>query len=171
MWFAIVGKRTLHGTTARTRSPAAKPVAPEEERLVALEAVRVDQLGPHGGVVVPLDPALVGDLATACRVEGRLAQLGQEGAVAELLERAELGDDVRLRVADELGGEARSGREVRRPLADALLPAPARDVAMPLHLRPVAVDVDRVTALGRELDRELDREPVRRGEPEGVLGA
>ena len=25
MWFAIVGKRTGHGTTAFTRSPAAKP--------------------------------------------------------------------------------------------------------------------------------------------------
>ena len=25
MWFAIVGKRTRHGTTAFTRSPAAKP--------------------------------------------------------------------------------------------------------------------------------------------------
>ena len=25
MWLAIVGKRTLHGTTARTRIPAAKP--------------------------------------------------------------------------------------------------------------------------------------------------
>ena len=40
---------------------------------------------------------------------------------------------------------------------------------MPRHLLPVAVDVDRLPALLRQLDRELDREPVRRRERERLL--
>ena len=169
MWFAIVGKRTLHGTTARTRSPAVNPVAAEEERLVAVEAERVDELGAHRRVVVPLDPALVGDLAAAGRVERRLAELREERAVAEILERAELREHVDLRVADELRCEPGVAREVGRALREPALARPARDLLVPLHLGPVAVDVDLLAALAGELDGQLDREAVRRGEPECVL--
>ena len=77
--------------------------AAEDERLVVAEAVRLDQLGAHGRVAVELDPARVGHLAAAGRIEGRLAELRQERAVAEVLERAELREHLRLRVADELG--------------------------------------------------------------------
>ena len=91
MWFAIVGKRTLHGTTARTRSPAAKPVASEEERLVVAEAVRRRRsVGDGARLVVGSSSPCVGHLAAAVGVERRLAQLREEEPVAELLERAEL---------------------------------------------------------------------------------
>ena len=49
MWFAIVGNRTLHGTTARTRSPVGEAAALEEQHLVVVEPVRVAQLCAHDG--------------------------------------------------------------------------------------------------------------------------
>ena len=55
------------------------------------------------GVVVELDAALVGDLAAASRIERRLAQLGEERAVPELLESAGAASAPRSWVADELG--------------------------------------------------------------------
>ena len=148
-----------------------EPVAAEDERLVAVEPEGVDELGADRRVVVALDPAVVGDLAAARRVERRLAELREEGAVAEILERAELGEHVDLRVADELRGEPGVAREVGGPLREAALARPARDLLVALHLGAVAVDVDLVAALARELDGQLDREAVRRGEPERVLGA
>ena len=48
----------------------------------------------------------VGDLAAALRVERRLAELREEVAVAELLERADLRQHLGLLVADELRLEA-----------------------------------------------------------------
>ena len=48
MWFAIVGKRTLQGTTARTRSAGGEARAAEHEHLVVAEAVRLDELGARG---------------------------------------------------------------------------------------------------------------------------
>ena len=112
MWFAIVGKRTLHGTTARTRSPAENPEPRSRSAWSSLEAVRLDELGARARVVVELDPARIGHLASAGRVERRFAQLREEEAVAEILERAELRQDVRLRVADELGREVGATSEV-----------------------------------------------------------
>ena len=88
--------------------------------------------------------------------------------VLELLERTHLGEDVRLRVADELRREARRPREVGRAL-ELVRPAGARDLAVPLHLAAVAVHVDRLPALLGQLDRELDRESVRRRECERLL--
>ena len=96
-------------------------LAAKDERLVAVEPVRVDELGPRPGVVVALDPALVGDLAAARGVERRLPQLREERAVAELLERAELREHVGLLVADEVGREPGARREVGRALPEALL--------------------------------------------------
>ena len=102
-----------------------KALAAQDEHLVAVEAIRLDQLGANGRVVVSLDPALVGHLATARGIERRLAQLREEGSVAEVLERAELCEHVDLRVADELGRETRRLREIRGALPEPLLPGPA----------------------------------------------
>ena len=138
----------------------------KEEDLVVVEAVRVDELGAHRRVVVALDPTVVGYLAAARRVERRLAQLREECAVAELLEGADLRQDVDLRVAHELRREPRIAGEVRRALGEPTLARAARDLPVPLHLQAVAVDVDLVSVLARELDRELDREAVGGCEPE-----
>ena len=70
--------------------------AAQEQRLVVAEAVRLDELGARPGPVVELDVALVRHLAAAGRVERRLAELREEEPVLELLERAELREDVRL---------------------------------------------------------------------------
>ena len=169
MWFAMVGKRTLHGTTARTRSPLGESVSAEEERLVSVEAERVDQLGAHRRVVVALDPALVGDLPAAGGVERRLAELREERSVAEILERAELREHVDLRVADELRCEPCVAREVGRALREPALARSTGDLLVALHLGPVPVDVHLLAALAGELDGQLDREAVGRGEPERVL--
>ena len=68
-----------------------EPVTAEEEHLVVAEAVRLDELGADGRVVVELDPAVVGHLAATGRIERRLPQLGEERAVAEILERVRAG--------------------------------------------------------------------------------
>jgi hypothetical protein len=149
----------------------AEALAAEEEHLVPVEPVRVHELGAHATRVVALDPSLVRDLAATRGVERRLAQLGEKRAVTELLERPELREHVDLGVADEVRGEARVGGEVCGPLNHSTLTAAARDLAVTLHLLPVAVDVDLVSALRRQLDGELDREPVGGGELERVLGA
>src|SRR3972149_2380101 len=110
-------KRSLSGRTAEpARRPCARgePAPREEQRLVVAEAEGGDELRALSGVL--LQPALVGDLAAALGVEGRLAQLREEEAVAELLEGAELGEDLRLLVADELRPEAGRARELGRPL-------------------------------------------------------
>ena len=115
-----------------------------------------------------LDRAGVGHLAAACRIERRLAQLREEEVVLELLVRADLREDVGLRVPDELRREVGRSCEVRRPLRLAGAPR-TRDLAVTLHLDAIPVDVDRLAALSGELDRELDGEPVRRGERECLL--
>ena len=69
MWFAIVGKRTAHGTTALTRSPLAKPLSLEDEHLVVADPDRLAQLGLRTRLQM-LDPAGVTDLAAAGRIEG-----------------------------------------------------------------------------------------------------
>ena len=118
MWLAIVGKRTFQGTTARTRSPAAKPSPSKRSAWSSPKRYASTQLGARP---VLLDPALVADLAAALRVEGRFAQLGEEEPVLELLERADLREDVELLVADELGlrspppGETRPRARCRAP--------------------------------------------------------
>ena len=140
----------------------------EEKRLVALEAIGIHELGNGAGPVVELDRAGIGHLTTAGGIERRLAQLGEEVVVVHDLERPDLRDDVGLRVADELGREVRRTREVGGALKLARA-AGARDVAMPVHLDAIAVDVDGLAPLLGELDRELERKPVRRREREGLL--
>ena len=160
MWFAIVGKRTFHGTSARTRSPSAKPEPRSRsawsspKRYASTSSARVSESSSSSTIPVSRH------LPAARRVEGRLAQLREEEAVLELLERADLREHVRLRVADELRLEARLAREVGGALELARA-ACARDLAVALHLDAVAVDVDRLAALLGELDRELERESRR----------
>ena len=65
-----------------------------------------------------------------------------------------------MRGGDDLGGDLLGRR----------LAARARDLAVLLHQRAEAVDVDGLATLLGELLRELDREAVRRREHEGVVG-
>ena len=168
MWFAIVGKRTDHGTRARTRSPAENPEPRNTSAWSDLQPICLDEIGGRAGVVVQLDRAGVGHLAAASRIERRLAQLDEEEVVLEGLVRADLREDVGLRVPDELRGEVGAAREVQRPLRLAGAPR-ARDLAVTLHLDAIPVDVDRLAALPGELDSELDREAVGRSERERLL--
>src|SRR3990170_4711247 len=140
----------------------------EQERRVVREAVGLHELGAPARAVVELDVALVGHLAAACRIERGLPQLDEEGAVLELLVRADLRKDVRLPVSDELGLEVRSPDEVGRAL-EIRRPSRARDLAMAFHLRSIGVDVDCLAALLGELDGELEREAVGRRERERLL--
>jgi hypothetical protein len=94
--------------------------------------------------------------------------LARKVVVVHDLERPDLSDDVGLRVADELGREVRRTREVGGALKFARA-AGARDVAVPVHLDAIAVDVNGLTPLLGELDRELERKPVGRREREGLL--
>src|SRR5207244_8481612 len=67
----------------------------QEEHLILLEAIRVAQLRARGRIAVELDPPGVGDLPATGGIERRLAELCEEETVLELLERAELRQDVR----------------------------------------------------------------------------
>ena len=131
VWFAIVGKRTAQGTTARTRMPSAKP-SPSNvstwsspgSRVAATSSARAPRL-------LVLDEAGVGDLAAALRVEGRLLELRLEAPVAEILEGDDRRQHVRLLVAHELAARLglQRARRPRRPglaRARALLAPSAR---------------------------------------------
>ena len=107
MWFAIVGKRTVHGTTARTRSPAAKPSPSKSERLVVAEPVAPRRSSAARAGLLVLDAARVGDLAAALGIERRLAQLARKSPSPSVLERADLREHVGLLVADELASRSR----------------------------------------------------------------
>ena len=124
---------------------------------------RPDQLGAHAGLVV-LDVARVGDLTATLRVERRLLELRVEGAVPAILVGEDCGEHVGALVADELAARCleERGGDVERA-------ARARDLAMLRHCAPVAVDVDGLAALLRELHGQLEREPVRGGEGERRL--
>ena len=88
--------------------------------------------------------------------------------VVELLERADLCEDVGLRVPDELRREVGRPRELGRALQLARARR-ARNLAVARHLDAVTVDVHRLAALLRELDGELQRKAVGRGERERLL--
>ena len=60
----------------------------EEERLVALEAIGIHELGDVAGAVVELDRAGIGHLTAAGRIERRLAQLREEVVVVHELSSA-----------------------------------------------------------------------------------
>ena len=172
-----VGSRVIgHRREADTpRDDCLDPVAGlealplEEQRLVVLDPVGGEQRRPRA-VVLP-ELAGVGDLAATLRVEGRLAQLRQEQTIAELIERADLGEHLGLLPADELGGEARRAREVDGLLDLALPAARPRHLTVSLHLLRIRGLVDGDAALTCELERQLDREAVGGLELERVLAA
>ena len=101
------------------------------------------------------------------RIERRLAQLGEECAVTEILVGVELREHVglvetderrRIGVAHEIGGPLGVG-----------LPAGARDRPVLGHAGTVVVHVDGLAPLLRQLHRELEWEAICGGKREGVL--
>ena len=128
VWFAIVGKRAVQATTARTRSPAAKPAPSNDERLVVAElgtprAAPRPRRSPRGSST----PASV-TWPPPVGVERRLAQLREEVPVAELLDAPSCRQHVGLLVADELGRKpaprAKSAARCR-----SLFSPPAREIS------------------------------------------
>ena len=167
VWFAIVGKRTLHGTSARTRLPAAKPEPRKTSTWSSPTRCACDELGARAGSPSSSITPWSETWPPPAGIERRLAQLREEGAVAEILVGVQLGEHVGLVVADErrrVGVAGEVGGTLRVRLA-----AGARDLAVLRHPGAVVVDVDRLAALLGELDRELEREAVGRREREGVL--
>ena len=167
MWLAIVGKRTFQGTQAFTRSSAENP-SPRKtsawsspKRNAAASSARFPSAS--------IQPWSL-DLPAPIGIEGRLPELGEEGAVAEILEGADLREHLGLLPPDELRLEAGLAREVPCPLQLAPLPSGPRDLAVFLHEPLEPVLVDRVPTLPRELLGQLDREAVRRRERECILG-
>ena len=134
---------------ARDRPPRIRCF--EEQRLVVVEAVGVDELSPGFSPVIELDPSRISHLAAACRIERRLAKLGEEEALFDRLQRADLREHVRLHVTDELGLESGCAGKLGGSL-EISLHAGARDLAVAFHLGLVPVDVDRLAPLLRELD-------------------
>ena len=116
----------------------------KHELLVVHEPERLDELGARA--VFLLDPAGVGDLAAARRIERRLGELDLEVAFAEVGERGDRGPHVDLLVADELG--SRRAGEARLVAGRAAL---AGDLAMLLHQPRVLLVVETEAALAREL--------------------
>ena len=143
----------------------------EHERLVVAEAHDVDD--PGAAVAVrALDHALVGDLAAAGRVERRLDELGQHAPVL-LRHRADRGRLLERLVAGEGRRPARLG-ERRDPLAVVVARAAARAAragALLAHQLLEALLVDAEALLGRELEREVEGEPVGVVQEERLVGA
>ncbi len=143
-----------------------------DDDLVADEADDVLDLELAG---LGVDPAVVGDLAAALGVEGRLGELDGQPAVVELAERADDGEDLEAFVADEvrrlvgvgrlevLEG-ARSGAEGSRLLRR------AGALALLLHEALELLLVDGHLPLGGDLAREVEREAVGVVELEGDRG-
>src|SRR5207244_3828258 len=115
-----------------------------------------------------LDPPGAGDPPATGGIERRLAELCEEEPVLELLERAELRQDVRLLVADELRPESRGVGELHRALVVAR-DRGARTFALLGHQPRELLVVDAEPAFARELLCQLEREAVRVVKAEGVL--
>src|SRR5688572_27584268 len=141
----------------------AEPFPSEGENLVVPDPGRADQVGAHARLVV-LDEASVGDLSPTLRVERRLLELRVEGAVASIFVGEDGREDVGALVPDEL-----AARSLEQRGGDLERAADARDLTMLRHGPAVAVDVDRLAALLRELYGQLEREPVGGGERERRL--
>src|SRR5215211_1328266 len=150
----------LH-TVALREGCALKIWALEGDDLVVAEAVGAEEPGTHARLLV-LDEALIRHLAAALRVERRLEQLRLEGAVLARRMGRESRQHLGLLVADELA---------LRPadVADGARLPGAGDLAMLGHPPREVLLVHAEAALARELVRQLDREPVRGCQREGVL--
>ena len=149
MWFATVGA-AVGAVDARAHRLAGRDRAVLEhdgERLVAVEAVRLD----HGGAAgLASRWRRVRHLAAALGIERRAAQLHEQAAVAELLDGLGGRLDVEVVVARELGAEAGLAGERRGDLALlAALRRLARAPALGVHQRGEAGLVDGEAVLGR----------------------
>ena len=172
MWLRSVSRRW--GVHARDHALALVQLALDRlqhQRLVVADAHDVEH-ARGASAVLALDHALVGDLAAAGRVERRLDELGQHAPVllrdrrdgGRLLGRLVAGEGGRLAALGE-GGDlvalAVGGAAARAARAAALL----------VHKLLEALLVDAHALLGRELERELQREAVGVVEQEGLVGA
>ena len=144
----------------------------EHERLVVADAHDVEH-ARRAAAVLALDHPAVVDLAAAGRVERRLHELGQHTTVlgrqrgdrGRLLDRLVAGEGGRLAVLGE--GRDPLALDVARPAARAR----ARAAALLLHQLLEALLVDAEALLGRQLEREVEREAVRVVEQERLVGA
>ena len=120
----------VRGRVVRHRREAVRPgddgtdavadreaLAAEREHLVVADARRAHELGARARLLV-LDPAGVGDLAAALRVERRLVELGVEEPVLARLERGDRRQHVGLLVADELGRALAERDRTSKPPAE-----------------------------------------------------
>ena len=172
MWFAIVGKRAAHSTTARTRVPGSSSPRRPSRRTSTWSS-------PNLSTSTQLEPPLgaVRRRGSRCRSPGRRSRRRTARLSSfEELPRSELradrddrGQDVGRLVADELAARMPGADDLRGQLLGRALAARARDLAVALHQLAEAVDVDRLTALLGELLRQLDREAVGGREREGLL--
>ena len=99
------GHDRLHAVARR------ESLAFEDEHLVVAEPDRLAQLGARARLLV-LDPARVGDLPAAGRIERRALELRLELAVAEVVQREDRRQHLGPVVADEVG--RRPGQAARR---------------------------------------------------------
>jgi hypothetical protein len=144
----------------------------EHERLVVAEPHDVDDTRAAAAVLA-LDHARVGDLAAAGRVERRLDELQQHATVL-----ARDGAD-RRRLLDPLVARERrrdAGRlgERDNALAPLVAVAAARVTGAPallVHQALEALRVDAQPLLGGQLERQVEREPVRVVQQERLLRA
>ncbi len=138
MWFATVGTRAATfdlGAHGHLRQQLAALDA-DAQHLIRVEAVHALD---RGAPSLPLEHAVVGDLAAALGVERRRVQLDEHEAVAEILDRTRDRLDVERAVADELGREAGLARERGEPLGiggAALARRAARALALLLPSAP-----------------------------------
>jgi hypothetical protein len=145
-------------------------VALEEEDLILAEAKCAHQPGPPLPRAVELDPSLVGDLAAAFGVEGRLPKLREERPIGKLLQGPQLRQDVDLLVADEVRPESRGAGELRRALDQrgAVVVRGTGPRSLLAHEPVELVLVDRQAPLLGQLACHLEGEAVRVVETEGI---
>src|SRR6185437_5906384 len=167
----VIGHRRVADSPGHHRAntiSGSEALALEQQRLVVLKPIGIAELGTRAAPVVTLDPACVGYLAATGHVERRFPQLGQEEPLADLFERSDLGEHVRLLETDELRAEVCRLREFSRTVI-VLGDRPTRPCALHLHQARELLLVYAQAPLARELARQLEREPVRVMEPERVL--
>src|SRR5439155_10454392 len=143
-------------------------VALEEQRLIFLQTIRLPELCADARPVVALDPAGVGDLAAALRIERRFAQLREEEPVAKILECTDLRERLGLLVTHEFGAKAGALGELGCPLV-VLRDRPTGTRPLQLHQPSELFFVDAEPALPCELTGQLERETVGVVQAERVL--
>ena len=168
---ALVAWRAARSTSASTRSPGSSAPSTGSTTSAWSSPARTTpttraRQSPSSHSSVPD----VGDLAAALGVEGRLGQLDEQLPVGSLDRR-----DRRALVERLVAGEVASAAPAT--LADLRQPRAARR-ARASRARCSSISGSKLVlaaeghaALGRELEREVEREAVGVVQPEGVVGA